>query len=88
MPMAGGTAELSLLGKVWNEFEGDNTITVTGMGPSESFTEDTSGLIGEAEVTLGWTNASGRLSTFLSGGGKWGEEFESYNLQAGVRMGF
>jgi outer membrane autotransporter protein len=86
MPAAGGSVEVSLLGRVWNEFEGDNTITVTDGGTTETFSDDTSGVIGEAEATIGWTN--GQLSTFLSGGGKFGENFTSWNAQAGVRLGF
>jgi outer membrane autotransporter protein len=88
MPTNGGSVEVSLLGKLWNEFEGDNTITATDGVTTETFTDDTSGLIGEAEATVGWTNATGSLSTFLSGGGKFGENFTSWNAQAGVRVGF
>jgi hypothetical protein len=86
VPVSGGSVEVSLLGKVMNEFEGDNTITVTDGGATETFSDDTSGIIGEAEATVGWTN--GQLSTFLSGGGKFGENFTSWNAQAGVRVGF
>jgi hypothetical protein len=87
--MAGGTTQVSLLGKVWNEFEGDNTVTVTDMAMnSESFTTDFGGLFGEVSANATFTSANEKWSTFLQGGGKFGEDFTSWNAQTGVRLGF
>jgi hypothetical protein len=85
----GGTTELSLLGKVVNEFEDANEVSVDdGFGNSATFSDDISGLFGDVSVTATVTSADGSLSGFLSGGGKFGEDFTSLNAQVGVRKAF
>jgi hypothetical protein len=84
----GAITELSVLGKVWNEFEDANEITVSDGVNTSTFSDDISGLFGEASATLMISNADRSLSGFVTGGGKWGDNFNSYNAQVGVRAGF
>lgn len=86
MNTGGAITVLSLLGMVWNEFEGDNTVTVSDGMTTKSFTDETSGVFGEAEATVSITNGS--WSGFLSGGGKFADDFTAWNAQTGVRKGF
>ena len=85
----GGMTELAVLGRVWNEFQEANEVTVTdGMGSTTTFSDDIEGIFGEVQATATVSNASKTLSAFLSGGGQFGEDFTSWNARAGVRAGF
>ena len=87
--MGGGSTELSLLGKVWNEFEDANTVTVTdGFGTTASYSDDIEGIFGEVQGNVLFSNAGGTLSAFVGGGAKFNEDFTSWNAQVGVRTGF
>ncbi|WP_158626047.1 autotransporter domain-containing protein [Arsenicitalea aurantiaca] len=81
------STELSLLGKLWNEFEDANTVTVSGPG-NATFTDGISGTFGEVAATATVTSADGGLSGFVSANGKFGEDFSSYGASAGLRVGF
>jgi outer membrane autotransporter protein len=84
----GPTTELSLLGKVWNEFADANTVTLSDGGTTVEFTDDISGIFGEVSANLLVTSADGTMSGFLTAGGQFGEDFTSLNAKAGVRKGF
>ena len=84
----GNTVEFSLLGKVWNEFEGKNTVTVSDGVTTESYTDDTSGIFGEVSGTIAFSNADRMFSGFLSGGGEFGANFTSYTGTFGLRKDF
>jgi outer membrane autotransporter protein len=86
---AGGTTtELSLLGKVWNEFEDANTVTLTQGMNTASFSDDISGVFGEVAATATIVSADGTSSGFISAGGQFGEDFMSLRAEAGLRKGF
>jgi outer membrane autotransporter protein len=86
---AGTTTELSLLGKVMNEFEDANEVTVDdGNGSSSTFSDDISGLFGDVSATATITSADGTLSGFVTAGGQFGDDFTSFNAKVGVRKGF
>lgn len=84
----GATTELSVLGKVWNEFGDDNEVTVTDGVDTATFTDEMSGLFGELSATAVVTSADGSLSGFLSGGGEFSDDSTALNAKVGVRKAF
>jgi len=86
----GGTkTELALTGKLWNEFESANKITVTdSFGNSETFSDNISGLFGEIEASATVYSAARDWSGFVSGGAKFNSDFTSWDAKAGIRKTF
>ena len=84
-----GVIEYTLLGRLWNEFAGDNTVTISdGVNPSQSFTDSTRGLIGEVNGTVTFADTKTNLSTFVSGGALFGSNSTTWDAKAGVRKEF
>src|SRR5690606_17253039 len=85
-----GTTELSVLGKVWNEFEDENSVTLTDNNTldSQSFVDDISGVFGEVAGTVTYYNADRSFSGFIGGGVKFNSDFTTVNAQAGLRKRF
>lgn len=80
--------EISLLGKVWNEFEDANVVTVSDGTNSATFTDDISGLFGEVRATGTMFSSTSGLSAFASAGVKFNEEFTTVDGKLGLRLGF
>jgi hypothetical protein len=85
----GATTELSLLGRVWNDFSDDNEVTVDdGNGNLFTFTDGSLGTYGEVAATVMVTSADGSLSGFLGGSGQFGDGYTKYGAKAGIRTDF
>ncbi len=85
----GMITDVSLTGRVWNEFAGDNTVTVTDGGAGVStFSDDPDGLFGEVTGTLTLKPADGAWSGFVSGSGTFGKDYTSYGASVGLRVAF
>jgi hypothetical protein len=84
----GGTTQLSLLGRAWNEFDGETEVTVENGVGTFTYSDDISGVYGEVEGQILVTSSDGTLSGFLSANGKFGDDFTSYGGKAGIRKGF
>jgi hypothetical protein len=84
----GATTELSLLGRVWDEFDGETDVTVNNGIDTFTYSDDISGVYGEVEGTVLVTSSDGTLSGFVSATGKFGDDFTNYGAKAGVRKGF
>lgn len=85
----GMITDVSLTGRVWNEFAGDNTVTVTDGGAGVStFSDDPDGLFGEVTGTLTVKPADGAWSGFVSGNGMFGKDYRSYGASVGLRVAF
>ncbi|MBN8993881.1 MAG: autotransporter domain-containing protein [Rhizobiales bacterium] len=86
----GGTkTEVSLLGKVWNEFEDANTVTITdNLGNTASFSDSISGVFGEIAATATIYAPNRAWSSFVTGGAKFNSDFTSWNAKAGIRTAF
>ena len=80
----GGSTEVSLVGRLWNEFEDENTVTISN-GTTQSYTDSISGVFGEVAATAAMTAADGLTSGFLSAGAEFNDEFTSYSAKAGMR---
>lgn len=85
----GMITDVSLTGRVWNEFAGDNTVIVTDGGAGVStFSDDPDGLFGELTGTLTLKPADGSWSGFVSGSGTFGKDYTSYGASVGLRVAF
>jgi outer membrane autotransporter protein len=84
-----GLVEYTLLGRVWNEFAGDNTVTISdGVNPPQTFTDNNHGVLGEVSGTVTFADTKTNLSTFISGGGIFGADSTTWDAKAGVRKEF
>jgi hypothetical protein len=90
VPLAGtgAVAELSLLGKLWNEFGGNNSVTVTDGVNTATYTDQIGGVFGEVQAAATVYSSDRSLSGFVNGDAKFGDEFTTWGLQAGVRKNF
>lgn len=83
------TTEVSVLGKIWNEFEDANVVTITdGLGNSASFSDGISGVFGELSGSATVYSADKTFSAFGSAGVKFNESFTTVDAKVGVRKGF
>ncbi|HEV2517676.1 MAG TPA: autotransporter domain-containing protein [Devosia sp.] len=83
------TTEIAVLGKIWNEFEDANVVTITdGMGASTSFQDGISGVFGELSGSATMYSADKSFSAFGSAGVKFNDSFTTVDAKVGVRKGF
>ena len=82
--------QFSLLGRVWNDLEGQNTASIHNLAfpddPDIRVTDDFAGMT--SEVTLGasvWSPA-GAVSGFFNLGGKFGDDYDAKTGSVGVRV--
>lgn len=86
----GTTTEVSVLGKLWNEFGGPNTVTITDLNTLEStsFSDGITGIFGEVSGMATVYSADRRTSAFVQGGAKFGDGWRTVTAKAGVRRAF
>lgn len=86
----GYTTELSVLGKLWNEFGGPNTVTITDLNTLDSatFSDDISGVFGEVTGMATVYSADRRTSGFIQGGARFGDSWTTITAKGGVRQNF
>lgn len=82
------TTEVSVMGKIWNEFEDANQITISDGINSTTFSDGISGVFGELSGTATVYSADRSFSAFGSAGVKFNEDFTSVDAKAGIRKGF
>lgn len=89
-PGKGTVMELSLLGRVWDEFGSANQVTVTdtGSGNSATYTDGISGVFGEIAGTATLTSTDRSYSGFVTGSAKFGSDYLDVGAQIGVRKAF
>ncbi len=84
------TMDVSLLGRVWNEFDGRNKVTLDAGGPSFSVSDgalknkpfgEIAGLIDLVDIGSGW-------SGFLNAGVKFNADFTTITAKGGIRYQF
>jgi outer membrane autotransporter protein len=86
---AGGMiTEAALLGRIWNEFGDDNSVTVSDGVNTATFSDDIDGVFGEVTGTLTFKSANSGWSGFISGTGQFGSDYQSYGANAGLRINF
>jgi hypothetical protein len=75
-----------ITGRYWNEFEGENGLTVESDGPLLQLVDDFAGAFGDLSAGLTLGDASGGFSGFVDAGLKFGEDYKSTDISAGVRF--
>lgn len=83
-------AQVSLLGRMWNELEGKNTASIHNLAfpddPDLRVTDDVSGLFNEIALGASVWSPGGGVSGFLNLGGKFGDDYDAQTFSAGVRV--
>jgi hypothetical protein len=83
------TTELAISGKIWNEFEDANEVTVAdGMGNEVTFSDDISGAFAELRATATVYADDRSFSAFATAGTKFNEDFTTVDGKVGLRKGF
>ncbi|HVZ14145.1 MAG TPA: autotransporter outer membrane beta-barrel domain-containing protein [Bauldia sp.] len=85
---SGVHVELSLLGRVWDEFSGNNLVTVSDGANTDTFTDDTSGLSGEVSASATLVSPDRSTSVFAAGGATFKADATALNARAGLRKSF
>ena len=78
--------QLSLLGKMVEEFDGENVVILHNPGPDAELVDDFSGRFTEFGVGASVYSASGTVSGFVNFGGKFGDDYEAKTGSIGVRV--
>ena len=79
-------AEISMLGRLWEEFGNETTVTLIGPGEDPTIGNDFTGRFNE--VALGASLYRGPVSGFLRVGGKFADDYQAQTASAGVRVAF
>lgn len=82
----GVRAQYSLLARVWNEFDGEASGRIGNIGPDLMVTNTLDGQFTELSIGGSLHSAGGAVSGFVNIGGKFGDDYGSQNLSAGVRV--
>ncbi len=85
---SGVHVELSLLARLWDEFSGNNLVTVTDGTNTDTFADDTSGVFGEVSASATLLTPDRSTSLFASGGASFKADATTLNAKAGVRKSF
>jgi outer membrane autotransporter protein len=84
----GGSTEISVLAKLWNEFAGNTAVTVSDSVDSDTFRDSSAGLSGEVAASITTYNAAKTLSGFVSAGAELSSDSTTVNAKLGVRKSF
>ncbi|MDX6804969.1 autotransporter domain-containing protein [Terrihabitans rhizophilus] len=79
------TVGVSLVGRAWNEFEGENQVTIGGEGGFDIVDQGPEDVYGELGGTLSVTSRTTGWSGQVSGSYKFNDEYESASVKGGVR---
>ncbi|MBI3418641.1 MAG: autotransporter domain-containing protein [Proteobacteria bacterium] len=81
-------AKVAVTGRVWNEFLGDNKVTLHSAGPDTTVTDTFDGVFGEGGVSLNLfgKGANAGVSGFVNGSVKVGQDYLSPGVTAGARF--
>lgn len=83
--LLGQSAGFSLTARHWNEFEGENGVSLAGNAPV-LLVDDYSGSVSELAAGFSMQTSNGAASAFLNFGSKFGEGYRSVDGAIGVRM--
>ncbi len=83
-------SQFSLLGRVWNDLEGQNTAVIHNLAfptdPDIRVTDDFSGITSEVALGVSVYSAGGAVSGFVNLGGRFGDDYEAKTGSVGVRV--
>lgn len=78
-------AKFSVTGRIWNEFEGENELTIHSAGPDLGLTDDFSGSFGEISGSVNLFSNKAAFSAFLNAGVKFKDDYQSTDATLGFR---
>ena len=78
--------QFSVVGRMWNEFEGDNRILIHNQGATDIVADDFSGQFREVGLGASVYSPGGAVSGFLNLGGKFGDDYQARIGSVGVRV--
>ncbi|MCE3288427.1 MAG: outer rane autotransporter barrel domain, partial [Caulobacter sp.] len=79
------SSKWALVARYWNEFEGENDVTLHSAGPDLTLGDDFSGSFGEIGGTVNVFGADDRFSAFLNVGVKFKDDYTSTDASLGLR---
>lgn len=77
--------KLTLLGRAWNEFEGDGETTLANGGPDILVTDQFDGAFGEVGAGVDVFGKGERLSAFVNASYRWNEDWTDTAVTLGAR---
>ncbi|MGI9483283.1 MAG: autotransporter outer membrane beta-barrel domain-containing protein [Hyphomicrobiales bacterium] len=83
----GGLTELSIVGRVWNEFEGNYVTSIRSNGQNFVATDNIDGVFGEVTGYFNWMMDQ-QTSMFVKAGSKFNSDFYTVTGMVGVRYNF
>jgi outer membrane autotransporter protein len=78
-------ARFGITARAWNEFEGENVLTIDNLGPDLTLTDDFSGSFGEVQGTINLFSNEAAFSAFLNAGVKFKDDYQSTDATLGFR---
>jgi outer membrane autotransporter protein len=79
------SSKWALVARYWNEFEGENDVTLNSAGPPLTLGDDFSGSFGEIGGTVNVFGADDRFSAFLNLGVKFKDDYQATDASLGLR---
>lgn len=79
------TVSMSLIGRAWNEFEGENQVTIGGVGGFDVVDQGPEDVYGELDGTLSVASRTTGWSGQVSGSYKFNDDYESASVKGGMR---
>ncbi|HYG25948.1 MAG TPA: hypothetical protein VD906_03495 [Caulobacteraceae bacterium] len=80
--------QLSLLGRVWEEFSDETSVTLLAPGEDPTVSNDFTGRFNELALGASVYSRGGGVSGFLNIGGKFADDYEAATATAGIRVAF
>jgi len=82
--------DISVDGRIWNEFEGDNKVWFHSAGPDLMLLDDVGAMdaYGEVSGMINYVDLSSGWSFFVKGGVKFDSNYQSNIIRAGARIQF
>lgn len=79
-------AQYVLLGRLWNEFEGETGVILHNIGADAAVSDEFNGQFSEFGLGVNLYGLGEALSGFLNFGGKFGDDYEAESASAGIRV--
>lgn len=77
--------KFTVLGRAWNEFDGDGQTTLVNGGPDVLVTDQFDGAFGEVGAGIDVFGSDERVSAFINAGYRWNEDWTDTTVSLGAR---
>jgi outer membrane autotransporter protein len=79
------STKFTLTGRIWNEFDGENSLVIHSAGPDLPLTDDFGGSFGEVTGSVNVFSNEAAFSAFVNGGVKFKDDYQSTEASLGFR---